>query len=388
MSSTVLANANAKDKPHNPYINPPNLATREATLNTTSSASRLAYGWRKLKRLPPTLARDEIEGQNLEEYIISMGAFCSSHAIPHDFDENLKTTKEDDNHCCATSTLVKYIGQHFGASELKLLAEMKQDLDELKQSKNDVMLELATQKQQNIDQSAIIEKQTAELARLRAENDELVKEKKQLKLAMEAMMHTPERKRPRPCTTVSSPLALGTDLNEEVVGDIDLSAAAAAAVPAGISNAETTTVASVSLLSYNNDAYANAEMSGNAKESFGDVLRHLSEIGWLSISDEKFQATAVPVKWKANKQLLHNCIELAAFAASGNDMKMLVSKKDAKNNALDAAALKTIAMRIEKATHNKLLEFEGSSYEVNKNAPKPKTAYVTGMGARIRGRKE
>ena len=59
-------------------------------------------------------------------------------------------------------------------------------------------------------------------------------------------------------------------------------------------------------------------------------------------------------------------------------------KKDANNNALDAAALKTIAMRIEKATHNKLLEFEGSSYEANKKAPKPKSAYVTGMGARIR----
>jgi hypothetical protein len=109
----MSSSANAKeDAIINPYVNRPTLSTRAATLNTTNSAARLAYGWRKLKQLPVEILRDEFEGQLLEEYIIGLGAFCSSHSIPRYFDENLQSTKPDEIHCCVTTTLVGYIGQH------------------------------------------------------------------------------------------------------------------------------------------------------------------------------------------------------------------------------------------------------------------------------------
>jgi hypothetical protein len=109
----MSSSANAKrDAVLNPYVNRPKLSTRAATLNTNNSAARLAYGWRRLKQLPVEISRDEFEGQLLEEYIINFGAFCSSHSIPRYFDENLMSTKPDDTHCCVTTTLVGYIGQH------------------------------------------------------------------------------------------------------------------------------------------------------------------------------------------------------------------------------------------------------------------------------------
>ena len=99
-------------KPQNRYTLPAKLSTPASTRETSDSAARLAIGYRKLKQLPDEITKNELEGDKLEEYILGIGAFCSSNAIPHHFDQNLKSTREYDNHCCVTSTLLNYIGQH------------------------------------------------------------------------------------------------------------------------------------------------------------------------------------------------------------------------------------------------------------------------------------
>jgi hypothetical protein len=63
---------------------------------------------------------------------------------------------------------------------------------------------------------------------------------------------------------------------------------------------------------------------------------------------------------------------------------MLASKKDNNDQPIDEATIQTIAMRIERATHNKILGFEGSSEQINKKERKPETTFVTGLGTRIR----
>jgi hypothetical protein len=137
-------------------------------------------------------------------------------------------------------------------------------------------------------------------------------------------------------------------------------------------------------LSYNNDAYSNAEVKGNSGERFGQVLKEMAAVGSLSFSDNKFRATSIPMRFNANKSFLHNCIELAGIAADKHDLRMLASKKDNNNQPINETAIQTIAMRIERATQNKMLEFEGSSEQINKKEKKPKTAFVTGLGTRIR----
>eukprot|EP00804_Cyclotella_cryptica_P012195 CCRYP_009881-RA/>CCRYP_009881-RA protein AED:0.04 eAED:0.01 QI:0/0/0/1/1/1/2/0/500 len=99
--------------PKNPYVNKSNLSTPSSTLDTNTAASRLATGYRKLRQLPTVITREELEGENLEEYIVcGLGAYCTNNAIPRNFDEYLNSTNEDDNHCCMTTTLLNYIGQH------------------------------------------------------------------------------------------------------------------------------------------------------------------------------------------------------------------------------------------------------------------------------------
>ena len=71
------------------------LSTPASTRETSDSAAWLAIGYRKLKQLPDEITQDELEGDKLEEYILGIGAFCSSNAIPHHFDLNLKSIQEN-----------------------------------------------------------------------------------------------------------------------------------------------------------------------------------------------------------------------------------------------------------------------------------------------------
>eukprot|EP00956_Cyclotella_meneghiniana_P000381 scaffold437_cov73-Cyclotella_meneghiniana.AAC.1 len=103
----------ADPKKKNPYVNKSNLSTSSSTLYTNTAAARLATGYRNLRQLPSVITREELEGENLEEYIVcGLGAYCTNNAIPRNFDKYLNSTNEDDNHCCMTTTLLNYIGQH------------------------------------------------------------------------------------------------------------------------------------------------------------------------------------------------------------------------------------------------------------------------------------
>jgi hypothetical protein len=114
---------------------------------------------------------------------------------------------------------------------------------------------------------------------------------------------------------------------------------------------------------YNNGAYQNAEMSGNKGEKLRDVLAEMSALNMLAYSSTststKLHATAVPMRYNRNQQLLKNCLELAAMAADPNDLSMLVSSSDKTD-------IKSASDRIERSTHNKMLKFEDSSEEANR----------------------
>eukprot|EP00956_Cyclotella_meneghiniana_P021124 scaffold38020_cov52-Cyclotella_meneghiniana.AAC.1 len=135
-------------------------------------------------------------------------------------------------------------------------------------------------------------------------------------------------------------------------------------------------------LSYNNRAYVNAETNGNAGEFLGAVLVEMSSQGMLSLSDDnKLITKGIPMRYSRNKQLLRNCIELAAFAGDPGDISLLINA--AKNDA-DKVNIKTTAERIATAAHNKMLEFENSSAEVNKLEKRPKQPLITALGTRIK----
>ena len=101
----------------------------------------------------------------------------------------------------------------------------------------------------------------------------------------------------------------------------------------------------------------------------------------LSISNNMRVVNSVPMRFSRNQQLLlTNCIELAALAADKKDLELLASCK----NSGDKKLIKDTALRVEKATHNKMLEFEGSSEEMNNRASRSKKPLVTGLGTRIK----
>lgn len=159
----------------------------------------------------------------------------------------------------------------------------------------------------------------------------------------------------------------------------------------GYSSAVTTALAPImstvdSSLMYNNDAYQNAEMSGNRGEKLRDVLAEMSSSKMLAYSSTststKFHATAVPMRYNKNQQLLKNCLELAAMAADPNDLSMLVSSSDKMD-------IKSASDRIERSTHNKMLEFEDSSEEANRaKKGKAKQPTVVALGSRIKEYKQ
>ena len=135
-------------------------------------------------------------------------------------------------------------------------------------------------------------------------------------------------------------------------------------------------------LSYNNRAYVNAETNGNAGEFLGAVLVEMSSQGMLSLSDDnKLITKSIPMRYNRNKQLLRNCIELAAFAGDPGDISLLIN---AARNDADKVNIKTTAVRIATAAHNKMLEFENSSAEVNKLEKRPKQPLITALGTRIK----
>ncbi len=100
----------------------------------------------------------------------------------------------------------------------------------------------------------------------------------------------------------------------------------------------------------------------------------------LSISNNMRVVNSVPMRFSRNQQLLLNCIEHAALAADKKDLALLASSK----NSGDKKLIKDTALRVEKATHNKMLEFEGSSEEMNNRASRSKKPLVTGLGTRIK----
>jgi hypothetical protein len=117
----------------NPYTNAAKLSTPTSTLATNASASRLAVGYRKMMQLPSTINPDELEGELLEEYFLGMDAFLSNNAIPRNFDEDFKSTKEDDTHCCVTSTLLNYMGQHLNYLRKSVIPNHR-DFNKLKEN--------------------------------------------------------------------------------------------------------------------------------------------------------------------------------------------------------------------------------------------------------------
>jgi hypothetical protein len=133
----------------------------------------------------------------------------------------------------------------------------------------------------------------------------------------------------------------------------------------------------------------NAEISGNSAERFANVLEEMSKSRMISFSDNgTFSAKTLPMRFTTNKQLLKNCFELASFAGDKSDLAILASGKDANNVTVDTNTIKTTAFRVERAAHNKMLDVEESSEELNMKAKRPKKPVITGLGTRIKAYKQ
>ena len=92
--------------------------------------------------------------------------------------------------------------------------------------------------------------------------------------------------------------------------------------------------------------------------------------------------SSYPQRWQRNKVMLFCCLEMVEFAGEGSDIEIL------ENGKTDREIIKAAAYRLETAAHSKLLEFEGSSIDINEKSKKPKSTKVTGLGARIKDYKK
>jgi hypothetical protein len=236
-----------------------------------------------------------------------------------------------------------------------LLAEMAQDLKTMRDGRNEVMLELASSKAIIADQSkqlaanqTVILRQAEEIAALKAERDALKRDgKKMAKLvrnwlppdsATSSPASPPAAK--RQCTypvpvQYPVPAKLDTQLIEESsapsvppppFANVDSASADVFDEDATVALSSNFGTSSTVSLTYNNDAYVNAEITGNSAERFANVLEEMSKSRMISFSDnDTFSAKTLPMRFTTNKQLLKNCFELASFAGDKSDLAILAS---------------------------------------------------------------
>ncbi|KAL3791693.1 hypothetical protein HJC23_003950 [Cyclotella cryptica] len=270
------------------------------------------------------------------------------------------------------------------------------------------MLELASQKaiiaKQTNDlekQARIIAKQKHEIEKLNAEKNQWKMIKRLLPDSSPSSQYSPPPTRHRldyaivlsspdvtklspPDATTSTPLQesfvkLASELQHEVTSKQRETSQPNANVDASSSTSSANEM--TASLSYNNKAYVNAETTGNAGEFLGAVLEEMSSQGMLLLSNDKLITKSMPMRYSRNKQLLRNCIELAAFAGDPGDISLLVN---ATRNYADKVKIKTTAVKNATAAHNKMLEFENSSAEVNKSEKRPKQPLILALGTRIK----
>jgi len=137
-------------------------------------------------------------------------------------------------------------------------------------------------------------------------------------------------------------------------------------------------------LGYSNDARQVAEgRGGNANETLKDVLKEMAKAGMISASNIDTKSR-YPDRWHKHKAGLFRCLELVAFA--GDEFDMVILERGPEQNIFDAAVEQNIfdaACRLEKAAHEKLLEFEGTSLEMNAKEDRPKQPVILALATRI-----
>ena len=311
-----------------------------------------------------------------------------SKIVGEDYKQNFNTKKLE---AIGPST-------HDSSAMYKMLSQVAGDVKELKDSKKDLELELASQK-------GVVAYQTQQIAALKTE---LEKERSKTKAIFKQFYPSPTgspttrstAKRRRRDVVMEDAMNpnLGENSLESSSSAGDTCGGGNSLMPLEESKDEETTSGPVTpaasaptatmRLVYTNEAFELSEgKGGNKGEMLRDVLLEMSRAGSLPDECAKWSTMldSYPERWKRNRANLSRCLELVAFAGNKDDVDILakgnlsgVSDKD----LADAAA------RLVRAAHGKLLEFEGSSLENNDKAKRQLKTLVTGLSARIKKYKE
>ena len=88
------------------------LGQSHSNQTVSNCADRLARLYRWRQQLPDIVQAAEIKEDNAEYYFLCYCKWVATTPIPVGFNNDLLPNKEANKHCCVTSTLLQYIGQH------------------------------------------------------------------------------------------------------------------------------------------------------------------------------------------------------------------------------------------------------------------------------------